>query len=710
MKNELKSVTVSSFQNLAENQQIKFDGPGMYGLIGKNLDDGGSNASGKSALTRAITVGAVGLGYVGINSNGLKNRKLGIAPKIVEEWNLSGKNVVIDRTIGGKLTVTVDGIDLVGKSDEIQTKLNVLFGMSPEHLIHLTHKMQESFGGFLLMKDADKKDFLGSFFETASIDKASAANDGHLKDLSKKNVENSERLRIMIGQLGSLKTEVDALTQKVAKYTSTEFISTVAAKKSELTHKELELDVIQSTSLEALLEINPDYQKMMGDLNQARAALESSDSANSKAMIDQLSQEALGLETSINSPIAVPGEMMARLTEVDGKLSALKAQQLSTSRLQAQKATKEQEVAKLQAKASGLAPDVCSTCGQSVSTEIFKKIQQTANDEIVAAAFSLAELNRQLEHFSGDSSTESDLNGQKNSLLSDIAAYKASQNKDHLKSALANVRSRIQLENAKRADLERAIQSTTASMNFLRSTMQQNYNLQLGKLSAELSSIKKDIQALEQEATNATTMLTGVNLKYQEQADQVVLLEQSISQTSKELLVRNKVSEILSRNGFIGYIFDTILEEINSEVNENIKQIPVISRLSMYFTPDKTVKTTGAVNKNITYNIFDFGDEISFETLSGSEKESLLAAVDVAVDTILCYRLGIDINYKILDEQFGWVDGDNKEHLLEFIKNKYRDKIVMIVDHGSELNAAIDKKITVTKQNGIATVSCQSIS
>lgn len=710
MKNELKSVTVSSFQNLAENQQIKFDGPGMYGLIGKNEDDGGSNASGKSALTRAITVGAVGLGYVGITSSGLKNRKLGIAPNIIEEWNLSGKNVLIDRTIGGKLAVTVDGVDLTGKSDEIQTKLNALFGMSPEHLIHLTHKMQESFGGFLLMKDADKKDFLGSFFDTVKIDVASTKNDAELKKLSTKNVENSERLKVTLGQLASLKTEVDVLTQKVAKYTSTEFISSVAAKKSELTHKELELDVIQSTSLVALLEINADYQKMMGDLNQAKSALESFASADAQASIAQLSEEAANLEKSINSPISVPSEMMLKLSDIDGKLSALKAQQLTTSRLLAQKTAKEQEVAKLQAKAAALAPDTCSTCGQSVSIEIFKKIQDAANNEIVAVAFSIAELTRQLEHFSGDSSTESDLSGQKNSLLSDIASYRASQNKDHLKSALANVRSRIQLEISKRTELERAIHNTTSSINFLRATLEQNYNLQLGKLSAELGSIKQDIQALEQEAISATQMLSGINVKYQEQASQVNTLEQSISQTARELLIRNKVSEILSRNGFIGYIFDTILEEINSEVNENIKQIPVISRLSMYFTPDTTVKTTGAVNKNITYKIFDAGDEISFETLSGSEKESLLTATDVAVDTILCYRLGVDINYKILDEQFGWVDGDNKEHLLEFIKNKYRDKIVMIVDHGSELNAAIDKKIIITKQNGIATVSCQSMS
>jgi DNA repair exonuclease SbcCD ATPase subunit len=192
--------------------------------------------------------------------------------------------------------------------------------------------------------------------------------------------------------------------------------------------------------------------------------------------------------------------------------------------------------------------------------------------------------------------------------------------------------------------------------------------------------------------------------------DSINKIDTSIAELSHKINLHNKISEILSRNGFVGYIFDSALEEINREVNENIKEITVISRLSMYFTPDQVAKSTGTVSKSINYKIFDRNEEVSFSTLSGSEKQSLLIAVDAAVDTVLCRRLGVDINYKILDEQFGWVDSAHKESLIDFIKNKYSDKIVLIVDHGSELNAAIDKKIVVVKQNGMATISCQAVS
>lgn len=711
MKIKLKSVNVSAVQNLAENQLVSFSGPGLYGIIGQNLDDGGSNASGKSSLTRAITVGLVGPGYVGITNKGLKNRILGVSPRIVQEWEVDDKAIFIDRTIGGKLIVEVDGVPLTGKSDEIQVKLDTILGITPEHFIHLTHKMQESFGGFLLMKDGDKKDFLGSFFDTSKIDKASAENDANLKTLSTKHVENAERLKLMVNGLLSLKTEVDSLTEKVSRFTSTEFLSYVAAKKSELAHKEIELESVSSTPIEDLLKADTQYCQMMNDLDSAQRHMEASvGSSTYQDTINKLSSEAAQLRVSINAPITIPSDLNMQLQGLESSLATLKAQQFLTSKLLTQKGSKEQEFKKLELKATALVQDKCSTCGQSVSTEIFQKIKDGMNAEITQAVSAIDSLNKKIEASLTGGATESDLNGQKNSVLNDIAAFKASQNKDHLKSMLSSIESNINAINAEKNEIEKSVKNTLASLEYFKSTAQKNYGLQISKLQAELGSLQKDIQNAEKEAVTAKELLTGVNTKYQTQLQAVSEVEQSISQTAREVSIRTKISEILSRNGFVGYIFDSILEEINSEVNENVKQIPVISRLSMYFTPDHTVKSTGAVNKNITSKIFDNGEEIAFETLSGSEKESILTAVDVAVDTILCSRLGVDINYKIFDEQFGWVDGEHKEHLLEFLKNKYRDKIVLIVDHGSELNAAIDRKIIVTKQNGIATVSCQTAS
>jgi len=707
MKIELESINISSFQNIAENQFIEFGNPGLYGLIGNNIDDGGSNASGKSAFTRAITTGALGSGYVDITNKGLKNRILGINPNIIEKLKVNGKSVEIDRTIGGKLSITVDGIPLTGKTEEIQSKFISILGVSPEHFIHLTHKMQGQFGGFLLMKDSDKKDFLGSFFDTSKLDKASEQNKQQIDTLNKKSIENAERFKITVNGLNLLKIEVDVLNEKVAKYTSTEFLSSVASKKSELTHKEIELNNALETTLDAVLQSDLQYKTMVEGYQAAEKNFNGTFEYDQLQLI-KLNEQAEGIRATIMAPVTIPAELNQRLSELDTALNAFKAQQLANSRLTTQKTLKEQESHALKMKVYNMVPDLCNVCGQSVTTEIFLKIKDGFQSEIKQCEDAVSTLTMQLMQ-NVSYTTESDLNSQKNTVLSDIAAYKANQNKEHAKSALTALEYQISIEVKHRSDLQQNLKNTKNTLDYLRSNAQKTYNLQIAKLQSELGSLKTDIQILEKEASGTQQMLKTLYDKYQIQLNELNLFEASISKNARDLLIHSTVSEILSRNGFVGYIFDSILEEINSEVNENIKQIPVISRLSMYYTPDKTIKTTGAINKSITSNIFDDGEEISFETLSGSERQNLLAADDAAVDTVLCNRLGVDINYKILDEQFGWVDGDNKEHLLEFIKNKYKDKIVLIVDHGSELNAALDNKITVTKQNGIATVSCQSI-
>jgi DNA repair exonuclease SbcCD ATPase subunit len=90
--------------------------------------------------------------------------------------------------------------------------------------------------------------------------------------------------------------------------------------------------------------------------------------------------------------------------------------------------------------------------------------------------------------------------------------------------------------------------------------------------------------------------------------------------------------------------------------------------------------------------------------LSGGEKLGLIIAVDEALDTVLSNRLGVHVGWKILDEQFTWIDSNSKEAILEFFKSKSYNKSYFIVDHTSEFNAAVDSRIIVRKRNGIARV------
>lgn len=707
MKINLKNAVISGFQNLGENQTIEFDTPGLYGVIGRNLDDGGSNASGKSSFTRALTAGILGTKYIDVNNKEVKNRILGIKPFISTDLEINGKNVGVKRYIGGELSIEVDGQELVGKIDEVQDKFMKIMEISPEHYLHLTHKLQGQSSGFLLMKDAEKKDFLSSFFDTSKIELAATRNEDAIKDLHKKIQKNTEELRYITGSLSVIKTDVDTLTVKVTKYTSTEFLSSVASKKSELVQKEMDIKHLSESSIESLVTQSAEYQPLLDAWALADGSFNFFKQEEYVTKTTSLKKELESLKLVLAQPIIVPGELLSRVKTVESELQRYNTAVLhkKQSDIQIENARKLYSIN--ETKLGSLKPNTCTACGQSISVDVFERMKKVVEDELLS---NKNHLNRLLEESStivlGDWSA---IMGDLKTANDEVSRYHQDNNKDNLKVTISNLQGQLSLLDKELEIKQGNLNSATNALLQLKNSIQSKLSLELSKMNSELKLLQQEISSLEKEAIDAQTLLSTVNKKYSDCLESSVKLEQSMSEINKELTIRSKIGEIFSRNGFIGYIFDGILEEINQEVNENIKQVPVISRLSMYFSPDKTVQKTGAVNKSIVYKIFDNGEEVSYETLSGSEKQSISLSVDVAVDTVLCRRLGVDINYKILDEQFGFVDGENKEALLEFLKTKYHDKIILIVDHGSELNAALDRKITVTKQNGIATVSCQNV-
>lgn len=704
MRIKLNSTKISAFQNLGEDQFVEFDQPGLVGVIGDNKDEGGSNASGKSSLVRAITTGILGPGYVNISISKMKNRRLDIPTRIVNDLTINDKHVVIDRTLGGKVILTVDGIEEVGKSDEIQSKINALFTTSPEHIIHLTHKMQGPFGGFLLMKDAEKKDFLGSFFDTTKIDTAAAQNAARVTELTAINLKNSQQLTYAVNSLMSLKNDVDAMTNAVNHFTSTEYLSKLAKARSDLVQKEMEQAAILDSNTLAVND--PNINELNEKLEASKLSLRAHESS-ANAIMENLKREAYELGAAIKAPVLIPEELTNKLALATSSLEVVRKSKEAADRLSAQHSAKLAETAKIHAKLHALKQDVCNTCNQPVSTEIFNKIKESIASELQKATDEANSLKDKVALYVIGLDKEASYQIDQNSANNEIAIFKAGNSKSHLTSILSGVEAKMSAIMAQKREIETAIYNTTKSIEFLVESAQKNYKMQEQKVAAEISLLKNQIKILESDAVNAKNLLQKASDKHALQSNQISILEKSVAETAKELNSRQKVAEVLSNNGFIGYIFDSVLEEINAETNQNIKDLSVITRLSMYFTPDKNVKTTGTTKKAITSNIFDNGEEISFETLSGAEQQSLVVAVDVAVDTILCRRLGVDINYKILDEQFGFVDGVNKEPILEFLKTKYNDKVILIVDHGSEVNASIDDKIYVTKQNGIATISCQ---
>lgn len=707
MKIKLLNATISGFQNIAENQQVFFLEPGLYSVVGQNLDDGGSNASGKSSFVRAITAGILGNKAVSVSNKEAVNRILNVPPEIKIELEVNGKLVNITRVIGGKFTVLVDGVELVGKNDEIQEKLLQILNINEEHFLHLTHKMQGQFGGFLLMKDKDKKDFLSSFFDITKIEEAEEKNAEDIRELSNQLTIESEKLKILVAQNDLLNNEIKTLENKIKEYTSTEFLSKLSSKKSELTHKEIELKELESVNLKEFLLTQENYKNLLNRKNELTAQIANIEIEYNQS-VNELKSQAELIQNELNKEVVIPDELAKSLSEIDFQLKNSIATDKKILELATKKQNLEKELLNNKKKVESLKPDTCIMCGQPIGLETHNKIKNQFEAEISLILSKLDEIDKQKQELEKNTKNVSELQLAKESILQQIAVYKNSKDQTVLKQKLNQIKEQITLKTQYFNQIRNELIQTEKMIKDLENMAESNFKSNIAKFKAEIVALKKELEVLEKTVEDAKNTLFSVQKKHETQSKNIAEIENKISFITQKLTIKNKLAQVLSKNGFIGHIFDGILEDLNRLANENIKLIPVISRLNIQFTSDKAVKSTGAINKSITYKILDKDDEVSFESLSGSEKESLMLAVDVALDSILSSRLGVDINYKILDEQFGWVDNENKENLLEFLKQKYKDKVILIIDHGSEINASIDKKIIVQKNNGVATILCQT--
>ena len=704
MKIKLLSVNISNFQNIAENQQVDFAPQGIYSIIGKNLDEGGSNASGKSSFVRALTVGILGPSVIKLSNKEMKNRITGLPPRIITEMTVDEKYVKIDRVIGGKLSVSIDGVELTGKTEEIQQKLMDFLKISPEHFLHLTCKMQGDFGGFLMMKDSEKKEFLGSFFDTDKILAAEEKNSSALKELNLKSIGVSEKIKNVVATISEIQKNINDLNQKAEQFQSTEYLHKIAKLKSDLTEKELQLKHAKSLKVDDFLNQDPNYVDLLNKRKEAYErlmALEPEVAQLNQSLNDRIKQ----IDSVLSSPIQIPNRLVKAIEESDSKIKIYENFVLTINRLEAQKASLQEKEQALRSKIANMKPDVCITCGQPINSDILAKIKSSIEAEIVEFSSRIKSINDEVESFQNKLKEYSidQIKKAKEEALSEVAKIKAENSQEGLKNEKQMILSQLKSNADKVSSLKAMLSSLDSSIMSMRNSAEKTFTLEIQKVEAEVASLQKEIKLKEIELENVKKLLNEAQEKNAKSLADLAEYEQEFSKISKEIKIRNAAAAVLSRSGFIGYLFDNVLEEINARLNDNIKLMPVISRLSVYFSPDKQAKTTGTVSKSIVYKIIDKDGEVSFESLSGSEKQCVILAVDAAVDEVLANRLGVDINYKILDEQFGWVDSVNKNFLIDFLEQKYYDKNIMIVDHGSELNAGL-KSILVVKENGVATI------
>ena len=230
--------------------------------------------------------------------------------------------------------------------------------------------------------------------------------------------------------------------------------------------------------------------------------------------------------------------------------------------------------------------------------------------------------------------------------------------------------------------------------------------IERSKLASKRSELDTKSYALKQiEASNAElernvqvrrNAVKGLKEKLQEQSEalEAVRVKQAMEAA---------VHASLGRTGYMGSIFDEILSEISRETTAIVSGMPNTRSISMAFVSTQETKK-GSTKRSIAPMIYKDGLAASLKSLSGGQQTTVELAADLAIGTVISRRTGRMPGWLALDEAFDGMGIPTKEICMEVLRKYAKDRLVLVVDHATEIKEAFDCQIIVEMNGGNSTV------
>jgi len=157
---------------------------------------------------------------------------------------------------------------------------------------------------------------------------------------------------------------------------------------------------------------------------------------------------------------------------------------------------------------------------------------------------------------------------------------------------------------------------------------------------------------------------------------------------------------LMGREGFLGLIFEEILQEIAAEANSRLGFLANVNRTSLGFSTE-----TDKGKKQIQTWVDIRGHRSKFEVgLSGGMKTSVQQVVDMAVMTVIGRRTGVTPGWLCLDEVFDGQGRVTKEAALEVLQESAKERLILVIEHDKQLQEVFQKRIEVLFNNGVSSV------
>ena len=718
MRTSLKWLSVKNFRGFVEPARIEFPESGVISIRGFNLDTGGSSGSGKSSILLAITYA---LGICPFPATALQSWLTDDSMSVELGLETAEGEVVIAR--GEKFTVSVNGKLVRGGAKANEEKIQKLLGLPPELLEALTYRKQMSRGIFLSKTNADKQEFLNILLGLEKYEVALEKTQARIRELepsAKVHAEDIKRCEEEVERRKSLCIEPTLLDETVVQnavalavqgvqdWTATRDIQKKKVQSAEEAVQEniriinekgaptIKLFADKLRSLKALTIPEPDRSEEM----KLRVSLDQTRRQLAKAIADDRTLQA---------------SEQAKAREFQKALDETRKHIASIDEMKARGLT-------LLTQIESLGKNICPTCSQQWikaqerKTMLEKEVEQLANTIQELQLEGLPDRVKQLEAviqaaWKHTAAPEIEtLRKTEAGLLHEVSKTETA-NASLVTIATSEWRQKI-------AEAEGAYQVAHAQVMAEVAQYRNEAEVGLRVLRNEVGSCVTNLEAAMnqlQAARNEAHAVAVKNAEIRQQAAlSVRLLEDATvalaaSKARSEGVVRSLAAEkdfalLVGREGFLSRITESVLYEISEEANRILGGIPNTAHVTINFSSEN-VTQNGKVKKEITPICMIGGHEAPYKSgCSGGMMSSVELAVDLAVAAVVSRRMGTAPGWIILDEAMEGLGATEKENVFSILRSCASDKVILVVDHASEIKEGFSQSIDVEYRNGISSL------
>lgn len=626
---------------------IQFPKNGLLLIRGRNPVTGDSSGTGKSTVMLAV---AYALDMCPFPATELQSWYTDEPMQVTLVLETDRGDVTISRGKSNRLTADWLPKPLTG-AKAIREEVQRIFGLDTDTLRAITYRAQKKGGLFLGLTDSEKKEFLTRLL-------------GLLK----------------------IETEVDIASEKAR------------LAKPALDNSEMEVEQLKK-QLEDLLK-----QEVPSLSDESKAEKESADATAEMILIQKKTGEILAnarnLEVGENEDeevIRLRGQLDAAHTHYQKAaeantqaFEAFKAKQEGLRKQLADLAAKEnmklnlgRELERLRREQTSALQGNCPSCQRPWDESIRRAKELEAQ---------IANQEAQLKNLHGSTVNRARVEEElRETFVQNPLLVRLKTVGDQLKAAI----------NSRIVDLRRVPQEEAAAMVG-------QLNIQRAGLAAKIQGLDQQLRLIRETNRKIDAIRKNLEANTEHVRKRLAAVRLEVDRLRTFFNAESDFAAMMGYQGFLGAIFGEALQDIEARVNDRLSRLANVSHVTLHFKSE-TVTAAGKMNRTITPVAYVNGHEAHLDAgLSGGMYTSVEGIVDLAVMAVAQERTGTLPGFLFLDESFEGQGNATKESALEILREYGDEKLVVVVDHSSEIKEIFTQFITVEqKADGTSVIADQ---